>query len=296
MGEIKKRKRKFGDRYDGYKVREMDPLFSVIPHIMRTRLDSQVFFDEEVDISGLRKFLAEKRAEIPGLSMYHFFVAAIIRTVSQRPRINRFVSGRKVYSRSYIRASLTIKKSLSDNGEEALVMPEFEVTDTLADVTRKFNVAISEAKAEEEQSKGNDTELAVKMLNAVPGFVKKFFVWTMRNLDAVGLMPKFVNKVSPFHSTIFITNVGSLGLPPIYHHLYEFGTTSMFLAIGRKEAKNEVKRDGEIVHKHVVNMRFVLDERICDGYYFASAIKLFKYYVKNPELLLAPPDSISEDY
>ena len=296
MGEIKKRKRKFGDRYDGYKVREMDPLFSVIPHIMRTRLDSQVFFDEEVDISGLRKFLAEQRAEIPGLSMYHFFVAAIIRTVAQRPRINRFVSGRKVYSRSYIRTSLTIKKSLSDNGEEALVMPEFDVTDTLADVTRKFNIAISEAKAEEEQSKGNDTELTVKVLNALPGFIKKFFVWAMRNLDAIGLMPKFINKVSPFHSTIFITNVGSLGLRPIYHHLYEFGTTSMFLAIGRKEIKNEVKRDGTIVHKHIVNMRFVLDERICDGYYFASAIKLFKYYVKNPELLLAPPDSISEDY
>ena len=152
------------------------------------------------------------------------------------------------------------------------------------------------AKAEEEQSQGNDTELTVKVLNALPGFIKKFFVWAMRNLDAIGLMPKFINKVSPFHSTIFITNVGSLGLRPIYHHLYEFGTTSMFLAIGRKEIKNEAKRDGTIVHKHIVNMRFVLDERICDGYYFASAIKLFKYYVKNPELLLAPPDSISEDY
>ncbi|MBE6911489.1 MAG: 2-oxo acid dehydrogenase subunit E2 [Oscillospiraceae bacterium] len=296
MGEKNKRKRRFGDRYDGYKVREMDPLFSVIPHIMRTRLDSQVFFDEEVDISGLRKFLAEKRAEIPGLSMYHFFVAAIIRTISQRPRINRFVSGRKVYSRSYIRASLAIKKSLSDDGEEALVMPEFDVTDTLADVTRKFNDAIIEAKAEEEKSRGNDTEVAVKILNAVPGFIKKFFVWLMRNLDAVGLMPKIINKVSPFHSTIFVTNVGSLGLRPIYHHLYEFGTTSVFLAIGRKEVKNEIKRDGTIVHKHIVNMRFVLDERICDGYYFASAIKLFKHYIKNPELLLSPPDSISEDY
>ncbi len=296
MGDKNKRKRRLGDRYDGYKVREMDPLFSVIPHIMRTRLDSQVFFDEEIDISGLRRFIVENRENIPGLSMYHFFVAAIVRTVAQRPRINRFVSGRKVYSRSYIRTSLTIKKALSDDGEEALVMPEFDATDTLADVTRKFNDAISEVKAEEEKSRGNDTELAVKMLNAVPGFIKKFFVWLMRNLDAVGLMPKIINKVSPFHSTIFITNVGSLGLRPVYHHLYEFGTTSMFLAMGRKEAKNEIKSDGTIVHKHVMNIRLVVDERICDGYYFASAIKLFKHYIKNPELLLSPPDYISEDY
>lgn len=296
MGDKNKRKRKLGDRYDGYRVREMDPLFSVIPHIMRTRLDSQIFFDEEIDISGLRKFIVDNRETIPGLSMYHFFVAAIIRTVALRPRINRFVSGRKVYSRSYIRASLAIKKSFSDNGEEAVVMPDFEVTDTLADVTRKFNEAIAEAKAEEEKSQGNDTAVAVRILNMVPGFVKKFFVWLMRNLDSMGLMPKIINKVSPFHSTIFITNVGSIGLRPVYHHLYEFGTTSMFLAIGRKEIKNEIKRDGSVENKHVINMRFTLDERICDGYYFASAIKVFKQCIKNPELLLSPPDYISEDY
>ena len=296
MKEIKKRRRRLGDRYDGYRVRNMDPTFFVIPQIMRTRLDSQIFFEEQIDISGLRKFIVEHREEIPGLSMYHLLVAAIIRTIIERPRINRFVSGRKIFSRSYIRASLTIKKSMEDDGEEGQLTPEFEVTDTLKDVVEKFNAALSETKAEEEKSKGNDTDITIRLLSMLPGFVLKFVVWALRNLDAVGLMPKIINKVSPFHSSIFVTNVGSIGLNPVYHHLYEFGTTSAFMAIGKKETVNELTREGEVLTKHVINIRFVLDERICDGYYFASAIKLFKYYVKNPEKLLKPSDNISEDY
>lgn len=296
MKEIKKRRRRLGDRYDGFRVRNMDPTFFVIPQIMRTRLDSQIFFEEQIDISGLRKFIVDHRDEIPGLSMYHLFVAAIIRTIIERPRINRFVSGRKIYSRSYIRASLTIKKSMEDNGEEGQLTPEFETTTTLRDVVEKFNAALLEAKAEEEKSKGNDTDLTIRILSALPGFILKFVVWALRNLDAVGLMPKVINRVSPFHSSIFVTNVGSIGLSPVYHHLYEFGTTSAFMAIGKKETVNELTREGEVITKHVINTRFVLDERICDGYYFASAIKLFKYYMKNPEKLLTPSDNISEDY
>lgn len=296
MAEYNKRKRRFGDRYDGYRVRDIDPVFGVIPYVMRSRLDSQIFFEEQIDISGLRRFIVENRKDIPGLSMYHFFIAALVRTIAQRPRINRFVSGRKIFSRSYLRVSLTVKKSMHQDGEEGNLSPEFEPTDTLREVTEKFNAALAEVKAEEEAAKGNDTDVTVKLLNLLPGFVKKFVVWAIRSLDAFGLMPKIINKVSPFHASAYVTNVGSIGLKPVYHHLYEFGTTSVFMAIGKKEIVNELSRDGSVSSKHVINMRFVLDERICDGYYFASAIKLFKYYVKNPELLLLPPDYISEDY
>lgn len=296
MAEIKKRKRRLGDRYDGFRVRAMDPTFVIIPQIMRTRLDSQIFFEEQIDIGGLRKFIVDHREEIPGLSMYHLFVAAILRTIVDRPRINRFVSGRKIYSRSYLRASLTVKKSMDENGEEGQLTPEFTPNVTLQDVVEKFNEALAETKAEEEKSRGNDTDITIKLLSVLPGFVIKFVVWLLRNLDSIGLMPKIINKVSPFHSSVFVTNVGSIGLNPVYHHLYEFGTTSVFMAIGKKEMINEIDRDGKVNTRHVINIRFVLDERICDGYYFASAVKQFKYYVKHPELLLSPPETISEDY
>lgn len=296
MEKVITRKRRIGDRYDGYRVRTKDPMFDVIPHIMRSRLDSQVFFEEQIDITGLREFIVENRKTIPNLSMYHLIVAALVRTLVQRPRLNRFVSGRKIYARSYLRASLTVKKSKDINADEAMVMPEFSPCDTLADIAAKFNEEVKEAKKQDENAKGNETDITIFLLNLLPGFVKSFFVWLMRTLDAHGMMPKVINRVSPFHSSVFVTNVGSIGLKSVYHHLYEFGTTSIFLSIGKKETVQEIKSDGTVVNKNVINTRFVIDERICDGYYCASAIKLFKQYMKKPELLLEPPEFISEDY
>lgn len=292
MEQMKVRKRRFGDRYDGYRVRETDPLFYVIPHIMRTRLDSQVFFEEEIDISGLREFILNHRENIPGLSTYHIIVAAAMRTIAQKPRLNRFVSGRKIYARNYLRASLTIKKGKSEDAEEMLVMPEFMPYDTLYDIAGKFNKLVAEAREEET---GNQTDTFVRLINLLPGFLVKFVVWSVRTLDAFGKMPKFINRLSPFHSSIFVTNVGSIGLNSIYHHLYEFGTTSVFLAIGKKEVAREVDSTGAVNDKNIIKIRFVLDERICDGYYFATAIKHFKRLMKKPELLLEKPEYIGED-
>ncbi|MBQ4146091.1 MAG: 2-oxo acid dehydrogenase subunit E2 [Clostridia bacterium] len=292
MEQMKVRKRRVGDRYDGYRVRETDPLFYVIPHIMRTRLDSQVFFEEEIDISGLREFILNHRENIPGLSTYHIIVAAAMRTIAQKPRLNRFVSGRKIYARNYLRASLTIKKGKSEDAEEMLVMPEFMPYDTLYDIAGKFNKLVAEAREEET---GNQTDTFVRLINLLPGFLVKFVVWSVRTLDAFGKMPKFINRLSPFHSSIFVTNVGSIGLNSIYHHLYEFGTTSVFLAIGKKEVAREVDSTGAVNDKNIIKIRFVLDERICDGYYFATAIKHFKRLMKKPELLLEKPEYIGED-
>ena len=294
MEQMKVRKRRFGDRYDGYRVRETDPLFYVIPHIMRTRLDSQVFFDEQIDSSSLRKFILEHRGDIPNLSTYHIIVAAAIRTIAQKPRLNRFVSGNKIYSRNYIRASLTVKQSMNEDADESLVMPEFEPTDTLYDVAAKFNESVSEVKADGEAT-GNKTDLTIKLINILPGFLIKFVVWALRKLDGIGKMPKIINKVSPFHSSLYVTNVGSIGINSVYHHLYEFGTTSIFLAIGKNSTIRELNSDGSINTKNVINIRLVLDERICDGFYFASAIRQFKRIMKNPEVLLTPPEYIKED-
>lgn len=289
---MKKRKRRFGDRYDGYRVREKDPLFNVIPHIMRSRLDSQVFFEEQIDVTDMNKFILENRKNIPNLSAYHIIVAAVIRTIAQKPRLNRFVSGRKIYARNYIRASLAVKKSMSEDAEEMLVMPEFTPYATLYDVANKFNELVNDAKADGEN---NETAATVNFINYLPGFLIKFVVWALRNLDAIGKMPKIINRVSPFHSSLFVTNVGSIGLKSIYHHLYEFGTTSMFLAIGKKEVVREIGSDGSVKNKKVINVRFVLDERICDGFYYATAIKHFKQLLKKPECLLEKPEYIGND-
>ena len=289
------RKRRLGDRYDGYKIRKVDPLFQLIPIIMRTRLDSQVLFDETIDITALEKFIKTMRAgEMPNLRLIHVIMAAAVRTISQRPRINRFVSGKKIYARSYIRFSIAVKRKMSIDGEETTVMPEFQPTDTLADVVKTLDRVFAENLAGSADSE-NDTDIIAKVVGACPTFLKSMVVALVRGLDNHGLLPRFINQASPFHSSVFITDVGSLGIGPVYHHLYEFGTCSMFLAVGKKETQTVLSEDGAPMAKKLLPIRLVVDERICDGFYHASAIKLFKKYMKNPQLLLTPPENVVED-
>lgn len=291
----KNEKRRFGDRYDGYKVTDPDPLFYLMPYIMRSRLDSQVFFEEEIDVTDMRKFILKHREQIPELSLYHIISAAVIRTIAQKPRLNRFISGNRTYARKYIRASMTIKTSLSEDAEETLVMPEFNKDDTLYDISENFHSCVQKAINESKQGQGGATLILVKAINMMPRFLIRGLIGLLRFLDNRGKMPKFINKLSPFHSSIYITNVGSIGLSSVYHHLYEFGTTSLFLAIGKMYAVRELQSDGSVKTKNMIKIRINVDERICDGFYFAKAIKHFRHLMNNPELLLEKPDYVSDD-
>ncbi|NLG53619.1 MAG: hypothetical protein GX541_06545 [Clostridiales bacterium] len=285
------RRRRFGDRYDGYRVSGLDPMFTMIPYIMRSRSDSQVLLEERVDITELKKFISEQRKQnIPGLAMMHVVLAAIVRTISQKPRLNRFVSGGKIFARSYLRISMAIKREMDEDGDEALIMPAFEPDNTLHQVVETFNKTLSEIKSEK-----NDTDIAAVVLGSLPGFVKRFIVFTIRWLDSIGKMPKIINRLSPFHSSVFVTNVGSIGIGAVYHHLYEFGTTSVFVALGKKEQQVCLDSDGNPETREFITFRFVVDERICDGYYYASAIRLFFRYLKHPEQLLTPPEEVKHD-
>ncbi len=292
---IPKRKRRLGDRYDGYRVRKMDLPFWIIPNIMRTRTDSQVFFEETIDITDLEKYVREKRkTDMPELRLMHVVLAAMVRMFALRPRINRFVAGKKIYAHNNIRASMTIKRNLTDDGEETEVMPVFEPTDTLQDVVDRFNHEWKEAVAEETKA-DNKTDIVVRALAFIPTWLKTFVVFVLRNLDKVGLMPKFIYHASPFHSSFYITDVGSIGIDSIFHHLYEFGTTSCFIALGKKKTQYELQADGTVAKRKVLTFRFVLDERICDGHYYAATIRYFKRYMKHPELLEIPPESIPDE-
>lgn len=295
LAEKPKRKRRFGDRYDGYRVKKLDTQFWIVPNIMRTRTDSQVMFNEVVGIGELDRYIHRKRdGDIPNLRMVHVVIAAALRLFAERPRLNRFVAGKKIYAHNNIRFSMSIKLSMTDDGEETEIMPVFEPTDTLYDVVEKFEAALSES-VEEATKENNNTDKVAGALSHIPTWLKSFVVFTIRNLDKIGLMPKMIYHASPFHSSVFITDVGSLGIDSIYHHLYEFGTTSCFIAMGKKQFVPFVRPDGTLGQRKVINFRFVLDERICDGYYYAASIKKFRRYLKHPELLERPPENLPDE-
>ncbi len=289
----KKRKRRFGDRREGRRLRSLDGLHVAMPFIMETRADACNTFAEELDITKSDEFVHDQIISgKEGFSMLHVFLASYVRTVSQYPFLNRFVSGQRIYARHDIEIIMTVKKSMSLDAPETCIKVKFEPTDTIFDVYDKFNAALAEA-TKEGESTGTDS---------VSKFFRKFprllFRWTVRLISALdywGLCPKALMDALPFWGSMIITSMGSLGIKPIYHHLYNFGNLPVFVSYGLKRRVTSIDTKGNISTKRVIDMKVVTDERICDGFEYATAFKAWRKYLENPALLTTPPEKVFED-
>lgn len=289
----KKRKRRLGDRKEGRKLRTLSPIIRLMPYIMSKRTDSLNFFTEKLDVAEADKFCrAQIKEGRTNFTLLHVFIASYIRVVSQRPAINRFVSGQTIYSRNNIEVLMTIKKKMSLEGEEACIKVEFEPTDTIYDVYDKFNKAVMENKGDTE---GNDTDKLAGVLNYMPRFLLRFVVWLIKTLDYYALLPRSVTRISPFHGSMIITSMGSLGIRPVYHHIYDFGNLPIFVSYGAKQTGIKLDDEGNPKKYRYIEMKVVTDERICDGYYYASAFKMMKKIFENPHVLENPPEQVIED-
>jgi hypothetical protein len=292
LNQLKYFKWKFGDRYDGWRVRKVDAVFSVIPYFLRTRMDAQNFFEEKIDIDHIEEFIKVHKDDIPDLSIMHIIMASLVRLISQRPHLNRYVIWNKIFARNHVNFSIAVKRSLSDEGEETLIKPYFLPTDTLQDIVRKTRL---EQENNQKVGQQNSSDMISKILGLLPEFLLRFVVFMLLHLDKVGMMPKFINKASPWHSSIFLTNIGSIGVESIYHHLYEFGTCSMFCAMGKKSRRHILDKNGDFKSRKSIQLKFVLDERICDGFYYASSMRLLNKILQDPAVLLLPPETVNID-
>lgn len=274
------------------RVKSISPMAYVIPYIMVDRTGSQNFIQDSVDIEKLEKYMKEKQQSgMTNISMMHIMIAAYIRLVSQRPALNRFIRGQKVWTRKNVEVSLTIKKEMSLESPDTVVKITLPPSATLADVYEALNHEIVSYR----ENPGGDFDNTARFFTKFPGLLFKFTVAFLRFLDYFSLMPKFIAKVSPFHCSYFITSMGSLGIPPIYHHLYDFGTCPVFFSFGAKRRAYELDSQGIVKKKSYMDFTFVLDERICDGYYYASALRHLKNIIKNPWQLDNPPETVVED-
>ena len=287
-----KQRRRFGDRKEGRRLRTITPLMAFTPYIMRDRNDACNYFEGEVDITETDRWLREqRRGGCKGLGMLHLFIAAYVRVVSHMPGLNRFVSGQRVYARNEILVNMMVKYSVEPDSPETVAKVSFEPTDTIFDIYNKMNAAVEEIRSGDTSGTENTAGALMKM----PRLVLKFAVWLIRLFDYFDWLPMSLLRVSPFHGSMIITDLGSLGIGPIYHHIYNFGNLPVFLAFGAKRREVELDRHGQPVEHKYVDYKIVCDERICDGSYYASAFKYLRYYLKNPDELTRPPESVVED-
>lgn len=275
-------------RADGKRVKNADPMYTVAAHIMDKRVDSMNMTTIDIPYEPIQAYINKKRKEGISISHMALVIAAYIRTMYDFPELNRFVVNRKIYERNEIAVGMVVLQSLESH-QGTMSKMYFDFEDTVFDVNDKINTYVS---SNREAPEKNGTEKIIKFLLSVPGLVT-VAVKLFKLLDRYGLLPKFVIDMSPFHMSMGITNLASIRTNHIYHHCYEFGTTSIFLAMGNSREVPK-RKGGEIVFEKSIPIGVTMDERICSGSYFATAFRTLKKYLKNPELLESKPEIIDK--
>lgn len=277
---------------EGRRLKSLSPFTSIIPYIMVERSDSQNTINDSFDVSGAENLVKQLRAEgYESIGILHIMIAAYVRAISERPAVNRFIRGQRIYARNGIVVNIAIKRKMTLDCPDTVLKFRFKPTDTLIDVYKEVNSILLTTYDTPETS----MDSTARIINYIPGLIKKFTIFFLKTLDYFGLLPRAIVNVSPFHGSMFITNMASLNIPPIRHHLYNFGNVPMFIAFGAKRTEYVFAEDGSRTKRRVIDMVLNMDERICDGFYYASALKIYKKYLTNPSLLLKAPERVIED-
>ena len=275
-------------RADGKRVRNADPMHKIAAYIMDKRVDSMNMTTIDIPIEPIKEYLGKKRQQGINISHMSVILAAYIRTMKKFPELNRFVVNKKIYQRNEIAVGMVVlKPGELDNGTMSKMY--FSEDNTIFEVNDIVNKYVAENR---ETPENNGTEKIMKFLLSIPGllpFAVKLFKW----MDKHGWLPKSVIDMSPFHMSLGLTNLASIRTNHIYHHCYEFGTTSVFFAMGNTREVPK-RKGGEIVFEKCMPIGVTMDERIASGGYFAMAFRTMRKYLSNPELLETPPEDTKE--
>ena len=270
-----------GRRRDAYRVRLPYDLNAILPYLMKRRCDSFVLFSENIDVENLLRYVEEQKAAGENITFFQVFLLAIVRLLRERPALNRYVKGRRLYQRENVVINFVAKREFSDSASETNVTVRIKPEDSRETILSKISGEIKTAKAGDE--KGDDK--LVEALMHLPRFMLMFLIRFLEFTDFYKGIPRSFESVDPIRCSIFVANLGSVGIDAPYHHLFEWGTNSLFVTIGRIKKMPYVEEDGTIVAKTMVNIKVSLDERIADGFYFARSFDLFKQYLQDPRSL-----------
>lgn len=283
---MKQEKRRFGDRKDGTLIRDLDGMHFITPLIYPNRCDNEAYISERIDLGPVNAFLAQKNAQPSDFpyTLFHVILAALVKTVTLRPKLNRFIANKNFYQRREVSAAFVVKKLFSDDAGEALAVVHATDESTLTSLHADIFRQISSCRSDKVDASTDNMNL----FNRMPRFLGKFIVWVLTRLDIHGWIPASIIETDPYYCTMVLSNLGSIRLRSGYHHLTNWGTCSLFCIIGEKKMTPVFQPDGTYEMRETLDLGLTIDERLADGYYYSKSIRLLKHLLEHPELLELP--------
>ena len=278
--------KKFGDRKDGKRLKKISSMHAIMPLMYPNRCDNEAYISERIDLSRVNAYLEKKNAEHPEYeyNLFQVMVTAVLKTITLRPKMNRFIANQTMYQRNEVTAAFTVKKIFSDNGAEALAQIRSKGSDNIDSIHDYIYQQVSFCRSEEKDPSTASMDIVQKL----PVFLLKLVGCGARFLDRHGWMPQAVIATDPFYCSAVLSNLGSIGLHAGYHHLTNWGTCSVFCVVGEIKKRPFYDEEGNIDMRESVDLGLTIDERIADGYYYSRTVKLLRTLLENPELLEKP--------
>ena len=286
MSDTQKQKRRLGDRKDGALLRDLDGMHFITPLIYPNRCDNEAYISHRVDLGPIHDYLAEKNREETQFpyTIFHVILAALVKTVTLRPKLNRFIANKNFYQRNEVSAAFVVKKLFADDGAEALAVIHGREDSTIDSIHQDIFRQVSACRSDKVDSSTD----SMNFFNHLPRFLGKFLVWILTRLDIHGWIPSSIIETDPYYCSMVLSNLGSIRLKSGYHHLTNWGTCSLFCIIGEKKRNPVFSPDGTYTMHETLDLGLTIDERLADGYYYSKSIQLLAHLLEHPQLLEEP--------
>ena len=280
--------KQFGDRKDGKRLKKISSMHVMMPLMYPNRCDNEAYISERIDLTGINAYLEKKNAENPAYAynLFQIMVTAVLKAITLRPKMNRFIANKTMYQRNEVTASFTVKKIFHDDGGEALAKIKTTGKETIDSIHDEIYRQVSFCRSEEK----DPSTASMDILQKLPNFLLKLVGVVARFLDRHGWMPQSIIATDPFYSSAVLANLGSIGMRAGYHHLTNWGTCSVFCVVGEIKKRPIYDAEGRMQVCECVDLGLTIDERLADGYYYSKSVKLLKHLLENPELLELPLD------
>lgn len=274
--------KKFGDRKDGTRVRNMNGANYIMYHLKKRRCESEVYINYAMDVTNLVKYMEKINKNKKHITYFHVFATAIAKLIYNRPYLNRFIVNGHFYDRNEVTISYFAKTKFDDDSEELMQVLKVNPDDNLFTLSDKISGSVKKTRT----SKSSGTDDLVSKIGNMPKPIRSFVVGIFKLLDRYDLVPKSMTKEILYYSSVLLSNIGSIGSKEaIYHNLTDFGTNSAIVTMGKIYKKEIINDSGKKEIKDFCDFGVTLDERIADGFYMIKSVQLLEYILNNPKLL-----------